>query len=867
MSHSIKKIVPMKARKIVLVCVLLFSLFTYECDEAMAMDAAVVIWPFTKKKQPKDSIPAKENAYDKLFKGKKSVKKVKGLMTLHQVEDKLYLEIPLGLVGSDLMLSSQLEEVSDISVLHVGQRASGALFFSIEKQDSTLLLLRKNGLAIEPPEENPRVKEAIAKSNIPSVIFKTTVLAFSEDSASVVVDGTPFFLGDNNFITSFTLKPKKEKSHLCDIAAFEDNVSVYSGMTFEEKGQLLSFVVKTTIYRLPDQKMNYMMADHRIGVNTTVISCYDNAEQGIRQKQIVRRWNLQPSDKAKHESGQLVTPVKPITFHVDTLFSEECFNGIKLGFEKWNEAFEAIGFRQVIQVLPYPKNDSLFNANDNIKYNCIKYVQTNRMDISRSITRNILSDPRSGEIISVSLYFPRDAFIPIHYNRVIQTGHVDVTVRGNRLTKEQMIESVAAMMMKQAGYCLGLTDNLAASSWFDVDSLRSPSFTRENGLTASVMDDVIYNYVARPGDLERGVKLVTSDLGVYDHYAIGWLYGKKDDQERSAWIDAHQNDPRYLYIGRHKTGQVAEDPRAIAGSLGNDVLKSVPYGLANCKYAMENYIDWIDRPGTSDSYKMLFSEFIFLETLAQLRHLINSLGGIHVDNTANRESFGSVPSGYQREVLKRLLEEVANINWMNNGEAFKRSGVFFTDMTNPLIATPIVQLFNRVPLVSVSAELSTGDNPFTPDDLMRELTAFVTRGFRKPGPVSLTDKRMLEWTVRSFASSVEKSIGTDQKSEKQSSLTLEDFVGKENPLDEMLLLASSLSAESGWELDQPGLNRALDIHYAAVPDLTALFYRYLKEINAALKYKRNITSDELLKGFCNYYSYQIENVLKGEKFQ
>ncbi len=857
----------MKVNKIVLICVLLFSSFTYKCNEAVAMDAAVSIWPFTKKEQPKDSVSAKESAYDKLFKEKKSVKTVKGLMTLHQVENKLYLEIPLELTGFDLILSSQLEEVSDISVLHVGQRASGTLFFSIEKQDSTILLLRKNGLTIEPPEESPQVKEAIAKSNMPSVIFKTTVLAFSEDSASVVVDGTPFFLGDNNFITSFTLKPKKEKSHLYDIVAFEDNVSVYSSMTFEEKGQLLSFVVKTTIYRLPDQKMAYIMADHRIGVNTTSISSYSSAEQGVRQNRIVRRWNLQPSDKTKHESGQLVAPVRQITFYVDTLFSEECFNGIKIGFEKWNEAFETIGFQQVIQVLPYPRNDSLFNANDNIKYNCIKYVQTNRMDISRSVTRNILSDPRTGEIISVSLYFPRDAFIPIHYTRVIQTGHADTTVRNNRLTKEQMTESVAAMMMKQAGYCLGLTDNLAASSWYDVDSLRSPSFTRENGLTASVMDDVIYNYVAQPGDLERGVKLVTSGLGVYDHYAIAWLYGKKDDQERSAWIDAHQNDPRYLYIGRHKTGHVADDPRAIAGSLGNDVLKSTSYGLANCKYVMDNYIDWIDRPGTSDSYKMLFSEFIFLETLAQLRHLIYPLGGIYVDNTVNRESFRSVPGGYQRKVLKKLLEEVINIDWMNNGEAFKRSGVFYTDVTNPLIATPIVQLFNRVPMVSLSAELSAGDDSFTPDDLLRELIASATHNFRKPGPVSLTDKRMLEWTVRTFASSVEKAIGTDQQRGQQSALTLEDFIGIENPFDEMYLLASSLGIESDREPSQPGLYRTLDIQYATVPDLAPLFYKYLKEINASLRYKRNITSDELLKGFCDYYSYQIENVLKGRKFE
>ncbi len=178
----------MKVNIIILICVLFFSSFTYEHVEVNAMEASLAIWPFTKKKKQQDTISVKVTAYEKLFKDKKNVKTVKGLMTLHQVENKLYLEIPIDLTNCDMILSSQLEEVSDMSVLHVGQRASGTLFFSIAKQDTTILLMRKNGLTIEPPENSPEVKEAIAKSNIPSVIFKTSILAYSEDSTSFVID-------------------------------------------------------------------------------------------------------------------------------------------------------------------------------------------------------------------------------------------------------------------------------------------------------------------------------------------------------------------------------------------------------------------------------------------------------------------------------------------------------------------------------------------------------------------------------------------------------------------------------------------------------------------------------------------------------
>ncbi len=57
-----------------------------------------------------------------------------------------------------------------------------------------------------------------------------------------------------------------------------------------------------------------------------------------------------------------------------------------------------------------------------------------------------------------------------------------------------------------------------------VDSLRSPTFTQKEGITSSVMDQIKYNYIAQSGDIEKGVKLCADNLGVYDFYAIKWLY-------------------------------------------------------------------------------------------------------------------------------------------------------------------------------------------------------------------------------------------------------------------------------------------------------------------------------------------------------
>ena len=845
-------------------------------NHVYAANQAKGIWPFKNKKEktdnaPKDSVSVKETPYTKLFKGKKNVKTVKGLFAMHQVEDKLYLEFPVDVEKQDFILSSQLEDVSDIGVIHVGQRSSGTLYFTITKRDSTILFSRKNGLTIETSQDSPEIKEAIAKSNIPSVIYKTPVLAYTKDSLGVVIDVTSFFTGDNDYITSFNFKPKQDRTQIYNIEAFEDNVSVYSGMTIDESGQLVSFVVKSTISQLPDSKMDYFEADNRIGIASFDINSYENIEQGIKQKKIVRKWNLKPSDSRTLKKGQLVDPLKPIVFYVDTLFSSESFDGIKSGFEKWNQAFEKIGYKNVIRVLPYPKDDSTFNANNNIKYNCIKYVQTNQMMSSRNITRQIVSDPRTGEIMASSVYFPRDAFIPMHYQRVIQTGYADPTVRNNKLTKEQLTESMNAVMIKQAGYCLGLDDNLASSAWYDVDSLRSVAFTQKNGLAASVMDDVIYNYIAQPEDVSKGVKLVNSDLGVYDYYAIEWLYGKTDDIERSELVDYYKDDPRYLFIGKRVSNQVAEDPRAIIGTLGNDVIKSTSYGLKSCKYVMDNYVAWLDFPDTDESYLRLFPEFIFLETLSQLRHLIYPLGGIYVENEENNESFKSLSGKKQREIFQKALIAIEQISWINNKKAFKQSGLSYVDMTNPLIATPIVQIANRIPLVSVAASIDNGDNPFSPEELIGELTKFVTRKFREDGAVSQTDRRMLEWTIKSFASNVQKitSTGVSQSSQKASSqfTSFENIEGL-NPqfkLDQSNNAIQLSNDEPFFDSSATSSYKSLDIFFAAVPDLTPIYYKQLKEIQKALNYKKISTSDVVLKGFCEFYSYKIQNVFKGGK--
>ena len=88
-----------------------------------------------------------------------------------------------------------------------------------------------------------------------------------------------------------------------------------------------------------------------------------------------------------------------------------------------------------------------------------------------------------------------------------------------------------------------------------MDSLRSPSFTQKYGTTYSIMDYARNNYVAQPGDKERGVRLTPPRLGVYDYYTIKWLYTPLLDAHTpedevatlDRWIGEKAGDPIYRY--------------------------------------------------------------------------------------------------------------------------------------------------------------------------------------------------------------------------------------------------------------------------------------------------------------------------------
>ena len=127
-----------------------------------------------------------------------------------------------------------------------------------------------------------------------------------------------------------------------------------------------------------------------------------------------------------------------------------CWYGIKL--------FERIGFKNVMQVKDFPKDDPEFDP-ANIKYNCINYAP---IGIANAMGPSWI-DPRNSQIINASVFVYHDVIQLVNDMRFVQTAQVDPRVRTPKLPQDVLDESLRYIISHEVGHCLGLMHNMGSS--------------------------------------------------------------------------------------------------------------------------------------------------------------------------------------------------------------------------------------------------------------------------------------------------------------------------------------------------------------------------------------------------------------------
>ncbi len=747
---------------------------------------------FTKKKEKESTEIKKESDYDKLFKDKHTSES--GFIDIHRFKDKLYFELPVALLGRDMLLGSTISEISDNGNAIIGSKPLDPIHFKFEKSNDKICLnkVQTDQLFVGVEED---IAAALKRNSIDATIAVFKIKTYNNDKTTVLFEVSDFFAKENKLMpvfdpngmySEYTLSEmfKSSESYIDSFKAFEDNISIRSVMTYtyslssKTKGKIytdepFTAAVTRSIILLDEEPYRPRLTDSRIAIFPTQKMQYSMTDQRTKAIYYANRWRLEPSDTVAYRAGKCVEPVKPIVFYVDNTFSEIWRGYIKEGVNQWNELFETIGFKNAIKAVDFPEDDPEFDP-DNIKYSCIRYAP---ITVENAMGPSWV-DPRSGEIINASVYVYHDVIKILNNWLFVQTSPADKRVRSENIPTEIIGDGLRYVISHEVGHCLGFMHNMSASAQIPVDSLRSPSFTQRYGTTTSIMDYARFNYVAQPGDFERGVKLTPPRFGQYDKFLIEWNYtpvfdvtsAEEEYAVTSKWLSDKSHNPLYRY-GKQQSEIL--DPRSQTEDLSDDAVKASNYGVSNLKYIMANLNSWLEGEDEDYSYHKDIYNSILRQYMGYLGHVYGNIGGVYMDEKHVGDGghrIKSVPEAKQKEALEFLLAQLSDIDWLDEADVLE---------TLPLVGSPaeymrglIMKLILSAPeKVEFAAKKASAEDAYTVDECMDNIYSFVWAPTIQNKSLTDSERKLQNMFISQVASSAGVKFDKSSKSLAINSLT------------------------------------------------------------------------------------------------
>ena len=627
----------------------------------------------------------KSSVYAKITTG---TQPMKGLFAVYKKAGSYYFEIPDSLLGRDMLVASRVVSISDNSKISAGQRRSNPILISFSRRNNVLFMHQPTGKSLA--SETDPIAVSLAINNLVPVAMTFDIAARNSQNTASVIDVTKLFSTEFDLVfpagMGNTGKLDAKASHIVDIKAFEKNIEIKSLYNYNGGREPFSVIVNYSFVLLSKEPYRVRHSDDRIGFSAENRRIFESGKPTTDVK-FINRWRIEPrpEDVEKYKQGELVVPEKQIVFYVDTVMPLKWRGYVRQAIESWNAAFEKIGFKNVIQALDFP-NSKDFDPDD-IRHNCFRYVASD--DANAQGPQWI--DPRSGEIIQGDIIWWHNVIELLQTWRFVQTAAVDPEAREKQLSDALMGDAIRYAVAHEMGHVLGLQHNMRASYAVPTDSLRSASFTQKYGTTASIMDYSRNNYVAQPGDKEKGVVLTPPRLGIHDFFAIKWgykpIFEATTPQDElptlNQWFLEKGNNPFFIHAGT-AVSAVVPDPSAQSDALGNDLIKSARYGIANIKLITNHLIKWTMTDG--DHFELLqkrwdaITKHYFRITNLTLSYLggAYSFNGVYGQHEAQ---LVPVRSAKQKETIRFVLNELVHSQWLNNSEITQFLGASTNDIT------------------------------------------------------------------------------------------------------------------------------------------------------------------------------------------
>lgn len=437
----------------------------------------------------------------------------------------------------------------------------------------------------------------------------------------------------------FLENQQKDKFQLGRIERFPEGLDFRSMRTYAYANGIRTVELNTTFLLLPKTPLVGRMADNRVTANSynsiSFIDFEKNPQNTVTTK-FIHRYRIEPqkSEVQKYLSGKTVVPQKPIKYYLDPNTPLEWIPYFKKGIKMWETSFEKIGFKEAVQVEVAPSSEADFNYYS-ARYNTIDYSPSETYGGSA----DILVDPRSGEVISSRIKIPHSNPLFFSNRYMVLAGALDSGARKAQFSNELIGEIHAAIVAHEMGHTLGIHHNYLSSSLIPVEKLRDKNWVKKNGFSYSIMDYSRHNYVAQPEDnLDR--EGLIPRIGVYDHWAVEWLYTYFADQDpilerkklNQLYNKRIKENPAIAYVN---IDWYLDDFRLRMEDVGDDPIKATEYGLRNLKKVVPNILDWTKT--NSGAYDYQRAEAVYDELMGQyknfMQHVVSVVGGTMLEVT------------------------------------------------------------------------------------------------------------------------------------------------------------------------------------------------------------------------------------------
>ncbi len=566
-----------------------------------------------------------------------------GLFAIHRVGERILFEIPDTLLGRDMLVMSRYAETQPGFPLD-GTSPAPEMVVQWQRQGNRILL---RSISHE-MDANPNLSVflAVGNANLAPVLAALDIERRGAGSSVVDVSdlylgGSPAFEIGQSHHRQFGLRAlDRRRSHIESVRSFPINVEVQTLLTYpaerapsHARGGTISAMLHHSMILLPKEPMKRRWYDERVGLMGIAQEDYGLDYQGVKRVEYIRRFRLEPSDLEAYRRGELVEPVNPWVWYIDRATPEEWVPYFKEGLLEWNEAFEAAGFKNAIQVrmAPTPEEDPDFSLED-ARYSVVRYVAT---PVRSANAGGGAWDPRSGELIRGHINMFHGLPERLRWWIFSQMGARHPELRGDEMPQELMGEALRYVMSHELAHVVGLPHNQMGNHAFPVDSLRSASFIERWGHAASVVGRTRFNYIAQPGD--NIPEIERRQVGVADIFAVRWGYSAMPDHPTpdDEWpvlnqlVMEHADQPWFRFLVGQYEAHLEWDPYRQTESMGDDAVLAAEYGIANLKRLMPNLVERVSTVG--QDYRELENQY--LQIISQwarfIQHVTVNIGGMH----------------------------------------------------------------------------------------------------------------------------------------------------------------------------------------------------------------------------------------------